>query len=149
MHDLADVSMSEERRETFSARTGLALAPFERAQSNLTIRVWPSQDGHPLGDYGENLPWLAFCSGNYLKREGRLIPLPCAILRHTRDRFAYTDKTITFKDEPRLPKTVALYHDQLVPAPHKRSGASSKGAGTNGTSHTSKALIISDDPNPT
>jgi hypothetical protein len=101
--------MSDESRENFEARTRIAVVPFDRAQSNLTIRVWPSQDGHPLGDYGENLPWLAFCSGSYMKREGRLIPLPCSILRHTRDRFAYTDKTITFKDELGLPQSVSLF----------------------------------------
>src|SRR5438552_432576 len=37
-------------------------------------QVWKSRDGHPLGDFGANLPWLAFCSGTYLKREGRIIP---------------------------------------------------------------------------
>src|SRR5688572_24972843 len=25
--------------------------------------VWPTGDGHPLGHFGVNIPWLAFCSG--------------------------------------------------------------------------------------
>jgi len=88
---------------------GLAAVPFERARSNLTINIWPSRDGHPLGDVSVNIPWLAFCSGTYLKREGRLVPLPAAILHHTRDRFAYTDKTETFEDTFGLPRTVDLF----------------------------------------
>lgn len=74
-----------------------------------TIYIWPSRDGLPLGTAGENMPWLAFCSGAYLKREGRIIPLPLDILRHTRDRFAYSDKTTTFDDELGLPRTVDLF----------------------------------------
>jgi hypothetical protein len=101
--------LPEEKQEKISKTSGLALVPFERAKSNLTIRIWPSRDGHPLGDYGENIPWLAFCSGTYLKRENRLIPLPAAILHHTRDRFAYTDKATTFQDGFGLPRTVDLF----------------------------------------
>ncbi len=75
-----------------------------------TIYIWPSRDGLPLGGTAENMPWLAFCSGAYLKREGRIIPLPLeASLRHTRDRFGYTDKTTTFDDELGLPRTVDLF----------------------------------------
>jgi hypothetical protein len=71
--------------------------------------VLPSSDGHPLGDLGVNLPWLAFCSGSYLKRPGRLIPLPAALLRHCSDRFAYTDVTTTFADELGLPRSLDLF----------------------------------------
>jgi hypothetical protein len=42
-------------------------------------------------------------------RNGRIIPLPVAELRHTRDRFAYTDKTETFPDALGLPRTVELF----------------------------------------
>jgi hypothetical protein len=69
---------------------------------------WRSADGHPLGHFGVNIPWLAFCSGNYLKREARIIPLPAAILRHCPDRYAYTDVTTTFDDELALPKSIDL-----------------------------------------
>ena len=70
---------------------------------------WESRDGLPLGEFGVNLPWLAFCSGTYLKREGRIIALPCGVLRHCPDRFAYTDVTTTFADELGLPRSVDLF----------------------------------------
>ena len=66
----------EERMEKIARTSKLALVPFERAKSNLTLNIWPSRDGHPLGDHGINLPWLAFCSGTYLEHKGRLVPLP-------------------------------------------------------------------------
>ncbi len=65
-----------------------------------TIHIWESHDGHPMGSQAVNLVWLAFCSGDYLNREGRLIPLPVDSLRHTPDRFAYTNKTESFTDAP-------------------------------------------------
>ena len=68
-----------------------------------------SRDGLPLGEFAVNLPWLAFCSGTYLKRQGRAIALPCGILRHCPDRFAYTDVTTTFADDYGLPRTVDLF----------------------------------------
>lgn len=81
----------------------------ERGNSKVMKQFWESRDGHPLGDFGVNIPWLAFCSGTYLKREGRIIPLPAAILRHCPDRFAYTDVTTTFHDEFGLPKSIDLF----------------------------------------
>jgi hypothetical protein len=75
----------------------------------VTEQVWESSDGLPLGDFGVNLPWLAFCSGSYLKRHGRIIALPGAILRHCPDRFAYTDVTTTFADELGLPRSLDLF----------------------------------------
>ena len=77
-------------------------------------RVWPSGDGHPMGHYGVNIPWLAFCSGTYLKREGRMIPLPAALLRHCPDRFAYTDVTTTFEDKWGLPRSVDLFSSKAL-----------------------------------
>lgn len=101
--------MSEERKERIARTTKFALAPVEVARSNVTIHIHPSRDGHPLGDLAVNIPWLAFCSGPYLKSEGRIIPLPVALLRHTRDRFAYSDKTETFADDFGLPRRVDLF----------------------------------------
>lgn len=74
-----------------------------------TINVSASSDGHPLGAVAENISWLAFCSGAYLEREGRIVPLPCDELRHTRDRYGYADKTTIFTDELGLPRTVDLF----------------------------------------
>jgi len=101
--------MSQDAQRAMSQARGPAIVPFEIAGSNLTINIWTSTDGHPMGDQGVNIAWLAFCSGKYLKRPGRLVPLPVEMLRHTRDRFAYTDKTWTFEDELGLPRTIDLY----------------------------------------
>ena len=70
---------------------------------------WLLRQGHPVGDYGVNMPWTAFCSGTFLKAEGRIIPLPANILRHCPDRFAYTDITTTFDDVFGLPRTIDLF----------------------------------------
>jgi hypothetical protein len=78
------------------------------------VKDWPSNDGHPMGHFGVNIPWLAFCSGTYLKREGRMIPLPAAILRHCPDRFAYRDMTTTFADREGLPRTLDLFSSQAL-----------------------------------
>jgi hypothetical protein len=101
--------MSKDMEEKIASTTHLAMVPFEQARSNLTIRVWQSIDGHPLGDPVANITWLAFCAGSYLKRDGRLIPLPLDDLHHTRDRFAYTDRTTNFYDSFGLPRQIDLF----------------------------------------
>jgi hypothetical protein len=75
---------------------------------------WKSDDGHPMGHFGVNIPWLAFCSGTYLKREGRMIPLPAAVLRHCSDRFAYIDVTTTLDDGLGLPRSLDLFSSQVL-----------------------------------
>jgi len=77
--------------------------------SRVTKEIRPTRDGHPMGEFGVNMPWLAFCSGTYLKRTNRFIPLPCELLRHCPDRFAYPDVTTTFDDKPGLPRSVDLF----------------------------------------
>jgi hypothetical protein len=105
---------SREINESLPRGLRFATVPFEQAKSNLSIRIWESSDGHPLGDVGVNIVWLAFCSGQYLKNEARLIPLPLADLRHTRDRYAYRDTTQTFDDELGLPKAVSLFTSKAL-----------------------------------
>ncbi len=90
-------------------KMGLATVPFEQAKSIISISIFPAPDGHPLDTLGANMPWLAFCSGSYLKRPGRIVPLPTAILRVDPDSFAYVDNTETFQDELSLPKTIELF----------------------------------------
>lgn len=97
-----------EARDRVAKKLGVATAPFEVARSNVTIRIAEASGGAPLGDVGVNIPWLAFCSGTYLKRAGRVVPLPVAILRHCPDGFAYSDRTETFPDELGLPRTLDL-----------------------------------------
>jgi hypothetical protein len=85
------------------------LSGSDKDSSMVTKEIRPARDGHPMGEFGVNMPWLAFCSGPYLKREGRRIPLPCGILRHCPDRFAYPDVTTTFDDKFGLPRSVDLF----------------------------------------
>jgi hypothetical protein len=99
----------KEVEERISKHIGLALAPFKEAVSNATVRVLPSPGGAPVGNTWVNLPWLAFCSGPYLKRQGRVIPVPTTDIPHTPDAFAYADKSEVFADGFGLPKTVHLY----------------------------------------
>jgi hypothetical protein len=101
--------LPQEQEDNLRRVGGFATAPFESARSNITVNIWPSPDGNPLGDEGVNIPWLAFCSGPYLKREGRLIPLLSDNLRHTPDRYAYTDRTETFADAFGLPRSIDLF----------------------------------------
>ena len=86
----------------------------EEGNSKIGNEIWKSSDGHPLGHFGVNIPWLAFCSGTYLKRPGRLIPLPAAVLRHCPDRFAYTDVTTKFDDDLGLPRSLDLFSSQAL-----------------------------------
>jgi hypothetical protein len=88
---------------------GFAIAPFEMAKTNLTIRIWNGLDGHPRRELDANIAWLAFCSGKYLQRDGRLIPLPCDGFNHSPDRYAYSDKTEVFPDSLGLPRSIDLY----------------------------------------
>jgi|ERR1043166_799766 hypothetical protein len=80
----------------------------QKLQEQVTVVITPSPGGHPLGNLGVNIPWLAFCSGSYLKRDGRIIPLPVAEVPGRLDSFAYLDKTETFSDAFGLPKLIEL-----------------------------------------
>ena len=92
-----------------AAKFGLAMAPFQVAKSNLTVTIRTSPFGLPLGNVGVNIPWLAFCSGTYLKQRDRIIPVPVATLANAPDGFGYSDKTQTFEDALALPRTVDLF----------------------------------------
>jgi hypothetical protein len=82
--------------------------------SHSTVHVYESHDGCPLADAKVNLPWLAFCSGAYLKRQGRSVPLVISILRHEPDGFAYSDKTEIFDDKFGLPQSIDLFTSQSL-----------------------------------
>jgi len=69
-----------------------------------TFRKYDSADGRPVGVGSENIVWLAFCSGSYLKQPGRDIP---PLTGPT--PFEYKDKTLAYDDNLGLPKTVELY----------------------------------------
>jgi len=72
------------------------------------VHIFPSIDGCPLDTQGVNIPWLAFCSGSYLRRPNRIVPLPIVDLRHSPDGFAYSDTTEAFDDELGLPRNIDL-----------------------------------------
>jgi len=99
----------EVRQVWLGDSTNVVMKPEKFGATHADSAKMESRDGLPLGEFGVNMPWLAFCSGTYLKREGRAIALPCGILRHCPDRFAYTDVTTTFADELGLPRTVDLF----------------------------------------
>lgn len=86
---------------------------FASGNSRVTVSSRPSYIGCPLGATMHNLPWLAFCAGNYLKREGRLIPLPVPTMIFgalaSPDSLAYFDTTRTFADDLGLPRTVDMF----------------------------------------
>jgi len=84
-------------------------APSGWGKSNITINIGMTLGGYPEAEAGVNIPWLAFCSGTYLKRPGRLIPFPAAIIGHAPDVFAYSDRTEPFADELGLPRKIEFY----------------------------------------
>ncbi len=116
-YDGANVCSSDEAtgpppawvREAASNRLGLASVPLQRDSSNLTVSIHVAPGGYLPGDVGVNLPWLALCSGAYLRRPGRLVPLPVAYVGHAPDAFGYADKTETFPDELGLPRRLDLF----------------------------------------
>jgi hypothetical protein len=103
------------RSDATNAQISRFFPPLEQVRSNLTINVHATPGGYLSGaDPVENIPWLAFCSAAYLKRPGRTVPLPTALLDHTPDAFGYSDRTSTFEDELGLPQTVELLTSKLL-----------------------------------
>ena len=97
--------LSQSRTNRHNRFVGL---PFAEAQQIHAVTIRPSVGGCPLDIPGVNLPWLMFCSGPYLQRRGRVVPLPC-VFQFTGDTFAHTDKTETFRDQLGLPRTMYLF----------------------------------------
>jgi hypothetical protein len=60
-----------------------------------------------------SIPWLAFCSGPYLKQHGRRLGLP-RMQQSTFD-VHYTDETTSFDDELGLPRTIDYYTPNRQP----------------------------------
>jgi len=78
---------------------------YPRAGETFTT-VHPSPRGQPAFHGVEGVVWLAFCSGDYLKRLDRQIPMPIGPSSHA---FGYADKTVQFDDPSALPKSVKLF----------------------------------------
>ena len=90
----------------------LIAGSYPRAGEKFTT-IHPSPLGQLAGGGIENAVWLAFCSGTYLKHDGRQIPMPLGL---PSEAFEYSDKTTMFEDDLSLPKSVELYstNGQLV-----------------------------------
>ena len=93
------------------------LIPFARPsmevmKSNHFVTITPSPGGYPLGDLGVNIEWLAFCSGTYLRREGRVVPLPTMPFPAEPNVFGSLDQVQTFDDSLGLPQKVDLFTSQ-------------------------------------
>jgi hypothetical protein len=82
--------------------------PYEQVKSNMTVQIVPSPGGHPLATLGVNIPWLAFCSGNYLRMPGRVLPSPTMNVREELSAWGYVDRASVFKDELGLPQKLEL-----------------------------------------
>lgn len=95
----------QEKKRIIASGRGL-LTIFPEVGERHTM-ILDSTDGRPVGNLGVNIPWLAFCSGTYLKREGRQIPLPGAVA--DQDAFGFSDKTNVFDDDFGLPQRAEFY----------------------------------------
>jgi hypothetical protein len=90
-----------------------------------SVKILESIDGNPIKQFRGppiNFPWLAFCSGPFLKREGRRI-LPRA--------FDYPDTTTVFEDDLGLPRSVELYATNNQPVYQYRVSGSTNVLGWN------------------
>jgi hypothetical protein len=72
-----------------------------------TAGIVAAPDGYPSGDLFLNLPWFVFCSGPYLARPGRSVPLPTP--GQDRAAFGFAGETTCFTDSLGLPKRAAFY----------------------------------------
>ncbi len=64
-------------------------------------------DGYPGGELLVNLPWFAFCSGPFLQRSARGVPVPTS--PPDRAAFGFTNETTFFSDSFRLPRRAVFY----------------------------------------
>jgi hypothetical protein len=108
-HSTRIISPTSPETVSTARAAGLPVAPKHYSQSNITVRVYPSTNGLPIGDIGVNLPWLAYCSGPYLNQPSRTVPLPIGNIRHNPSAFGYTDSIECFQDELGLPIFVNLF----------------------------------------
>lgn len=96
-------------------RPALAVVPYERAKTNITIRVYPAPQGDQIGDQGVNIPWLAFCSGAFLKEQHR-IPLMFPEFG-PRENAQQVRTMERFNDELSLPKRIEIVTGSAADAP--------------------------------
>lgn len=106
--------LSDEAKRRLQHSEFLTL-PFLPVDERIT-RVHETSDGNPgrpvrvsdaLHTLG-NISWLAFCSGSFLKHDGRKIYPPSSIWKEV-GPWPFTDKTEVFADSLGLPRSVRLF----------------------------------------
>jgi hypothetical protein len=101
--------------QAFGGRFSPAVVPYEQAKTNITIRVHPAPQGDQIGDQGVNIPWLAFCSGAFLKERHRL---PLMFPEFGPRENARQVRTMErFNDELSLPKRIEIVTGSAADAP--------------------------------
>jgi len=88
-----------------SPSPGSFVHSYPRAGETFIV-VHSSPSGRPAFHGVGGVVWLAFCSGDYLKRLDRQIPMP---IGPSEQAFGYTDETVLFDDPFGLPKSVKLF----------------------------------------
>lgn len=76
-------------------------------RSARNLGVLTSTEGYPAGEVVVNAVWFAFCSGPFLQKTTRGVPLPTAGPNET--VFGLTNETRTFADELGLPRRADFF----------------------------------------
>jgi hypothetical protein len=112
-HDMLVVGMTRQ----VNPQPGTAVGTFPAGGERWT-RVWESTDGNPGRPVNQadvlqtaaKTCWLAFCSGSFLKHDGRKIPLPDDLWKeYLSAPNGFSDLTTVFKDDLGLPKSIKLF----------------------------------------
>ncbi len=114
-HSVVTRELSREFLERFN-HPGFPAAGSPAIGSQST-RVIASVDGNPGQPVRQadsmtlaaRIAWLGFCSGPFLKREGREVLPPSDLWKELISSKGFSDKTVTFEDPLGLPKTLDLY----------------------------------------
>jgi hypothetical protein len=78
---------------------------YRRTARNVGMMASP--EGYPGGDVLANATWFAFCSGPFLQRTTRGVPLPTAGVNET--VFGFTNETRVFTDALGLPRSASFF----------------------------------------
>lgn len=100
------VELPEELKRLRPPRLGSDSAHGPSQSDWIFLTISPEEV--PLDNLGSQLSWLALCSGQYLRKPGRLLPLPTALTRAYAGAFGFKDNTDTFSDELGLPRSVGM-----------------------------------------
>ena len=84
---------------------GTGYRGYRRGARNVGLLASP--EGYPEGDMLVNATWFAFCSGPFLQKSARGVPLPTAGPSQT--VFGLTNETRLFADALGLPRSATFY----------------------------------------